>query len=135
MEKVQPYAEVLDSLWKSVAAGSLAVLSSELTVCEALVRPLRERKPILEAAFRSFLIGSREFRLMPIVLATLERAARIRAEIGMKTPDAIHAATALEAGVSMFLTNDPIFRRVAGLPLVVLSEVIAGSEKAHDRAG
>lgn len=134
VEKVPPYADVLASLWEAAAAGSLAVLSSELIVCEALVRPLRERKPLLEAAFRGFLINSREFRLAPIVLGTLERAARIRAETGLKTPDAIHAATALEADVAMFVTNDPVFRRVAGLPVTVLSEATMGADQGctHD---
>jgi predicted nucleic acid-binding protein len=34
------------------------------------------------------------------------RAARIRADHGLRTPDAIHAATALNSGAAGMVTND-----------------------------
>ena len=36
--------------------------------------------------------------------------------------DALHAATALAAGCSLFVTNDTDFRRVPGLPAVILDD-------------
>ena len=85
--------------------------------------PIREKKKEIEDAFRAFLTSSKELRLLPMDLAIAERAARIRAETGMATPDAIHAATALHAEVALFLSNDPAFRRVRYLPVALLSEV------------
>jgi predicted nucleic acid-binding protein len=56
----------------------------------------------------------------------LREAARLRATIaGLRAPDAIHAATALLSGCALFVTNDAGFKRVPGLPLVVLDDVIA----------
>jgi len=55
----------------------------------------------------------------------LEIAADLRATTRLKTPDAIHAATALDAGCALFVTNDPAFRRVPRLNVAVLSEVAA----------
>ena len=56
----------------------------------------------------------------------MREAARLRAIIpGLKTPDAIHAATALIHGCVMFVTNDTVFRRVPNLPLVLLDDVLA----------
>jgi predicted nucleic acid-binding protein len=49
----------------------------------------------------------------------------LRANHNLKTPDAIHAATALAAGCVLFVTNDAGFRCVPGLPVAVLSEVAA----------
>ncbi|MEW6497003.1 MAG: PIN domain-containing protein [Cyanobacteriota bacterium] len=43
----------------------------------------------------------------------------------LKTPDAIHAATALNSSCTLFLTNDSGFRNVLSLPVVILSEVLA----------
>ncbi|QYO61980.1 PIN domain-containing protein [Leptolyngbya sp. 7M] len=54
----------------------------------------------------------------------LRSAAQLRATTNLKTPDAIHAATALAARSTLFLTSDSQFRAVAGLPVVVLSEVL-----------
>ena len=42
----------------------------------------------------------------------------------MKTPDAIHAATALRADCALFITNDTDFRRVEDLPVVVLDDLL-----------
>jgi len=49
----------------------------------------------------------------------------LRASSGLKTPDAIHAASALVAGCTHLITNDPAFRRVPNLVVVVLSDLIA----------
>ncbi|WP_276752095.1 type II toxin-antitoxin system VapC family toxin [Chlorogloeopsis fritschii] len=54
----------------------------------------------------------------------LRQAANIRATTNLKTPDAIHAATALSISCNQFLTNDKGFRNVPGLPVVILSEVL-----------
>ncbi|MCP4659359.1 MAG: type II toxin-antitoxin system VapC family toxin [bacterium] len=38
----------------------------------------------------------------------------MRATTGLKTPDALHGATALGAGTDLFITNDPHFLRIPG---------------------
>jgi len=86
--------------------------------------PFRDGDQLLEQVYRDLLVGSNEVRLIPIGLQTIERAARIRSATGLRTPDALHAATALVAGVALFLTNDPRFLRVEGLPAAILGEMI-----------
>lgn len=125
VEKVEPYHAALNPLWHAAAAGQLTLISSELTALETLVKPIRECNAQLEAALRAVLFHSSELRLMPIELHIIERAATIRAQTGLKAPDAIHAATALSAAVTLTVSNDPAFRRVPGLNVVVLSEVLA----------
>lgn len=63
------------------------------------------------------------FILISITEDLLRQAAQIRAQTNLKTPDAIHAATALASGCVQFITNDPAFRRITGLNIVVLSEL------------
>ena len=46
------------------------------------------------------------------------------AETGLKTPDALHAATAIRAECTLFITNDNDFRRVRDLPVVVLDDFL-----------
>jgi predicted nucleic acid-binding protein len=67
---------------------------------------------------------SPDVSMIAITQDVLERAANLRATVGLKTPDAIHAATALVAGCALLVTNDPAFRRVAGLPVGLLSEAL-----------
>jgi predicted nucleic acid-binding protein len=50
-------------------------------------------------------------RLLPFTDDSVDRYARIRAELGVSPADAIHLSCAAEANVDVFLTND---RRLAG---------------------
>ena len=75
--------------------------------------------------FRRVLLGTAGMTCLPISLSVLEGAARLRAAHNLKTPDAIHAATALAEGCSLFVTNDQGFRRVPGLRVAVLGEIAA----------
>jgi predicted nucleic acid-binding protein len=50
---------------------------------------------------------------------------RLRAAIpSLRTPDALHAATSRLRGCAQFLTNDDGFRKVPGLPVIILREVL-----------
>jgi predicted nucleic acid-binding protein len=122
VELISPYAALLGPLWSAAASGELTLVTSELTWLEALAKPLADGDQALERLFRAFL-GSREMRLIPTDLAMWERAARLRA-LGLRTPDALHAATALTASCDLFVTNDPVFRRVDGLRVTVLSGLV-----------
>ncbi|WP_242063136.1 type II toxin-antitoxin system VapC family toxin [Nostoc sp. FACHB-892] len=71
------------------------------------------------------LLLSSQVQLIPISQSILRQAANIRATSNLKTPDAIHAATALSVNCHQFLTNDKGFRNVPGLAVVILNEVLA----------
>ena len=120
------YSSLLRPLWQAAQARILQVVTSELTLLETLVVPLRTQDQALQAAYERLLLSTPEVRLHPLTLDVLREAARLRAAVpGLRTPDALHAATALRAGCALFLTNDGGFRRVPGLPLAVLDDVLA----------
>ena len=92
---------------------------------ETLIGPLRSGDTVLPTAYEQ-LFQSRELHLMPISQGVLREGARLRATVpALRTPDAVHAATGTIVGCTMFLSNDVGFRRVPGLPLVILDEVVA----------
>jgi predicted nucleic acid-binding protein len=82
----------------------------------------------VETGFRALLQYASDVQLIAITHAILEQAASLRARTTIKTPDAIHAATALLAGCALFVTNDSAFRRIAGLPAALLSEALSPEE-------
>ena len=122
IERIEPYATLLQPLWQAVAQARLQVITSELTWLETLTKPLRDHNDRLEALIRAFL-SAEGVALLPATLATWEQAARLRG-LGLRTPDALHAATALIQQCALFLTNDAVFRRISALPVVVLAEVV-----------
>lgn len=122
VEKVEPYYSLLRPLWEAARTSRIQIVSSELSWMETLVKPLRDANLPLERLFRSLLSAS-DVRLIPATLALWEDAAHLRG-LGLKTPDALHAATARSAQVALFVTNDATFRRVPGLTVSVLHEQI-----------
>jgi predicted nucleic acid-binding protein len=119
VERVMPYTAQLAVFWRQAQARRLVVVTSELTTLEALVGPMKAGNQKLEARFRRALFASTNLSLLPITRDILERAAHLRAtHPGLKTPDAIHAATALDANCAQMLTNDPAFRQIAGLTVI-----------------
>lgn len=97
-----------------------AVALSRLTWLECRVRPLRDAETAVLAAFDDF------FRRPDVVWVELsaqvvELATEIRARTGLKTPDALQAASCLQLGADhLFVTGDIAFRKVAGLRVKVL---------------
>ena len=100
---------------------SVAVALSRLTWLECRVHPLREGNAAVLEAFDAF------FQRPDIVWVDLsgqviELATAIRARTGLKTPDALQAASCLQWGADhLFVTGDTAFRKVAGLNTKVLS--------------
>ena len=123
VERNEPYFTLLAPVWRRAQAGELVVMCSELVVAETLVRPIRDEDANLETAFRAIFVAP-EMQLVPTTRDIWEDTAQLRAETGLKTPDAIHAATALRAGCDLFVTNDTDFRRVQGLQIVVLNDLL-----------
>ena len=123
VERNEPYFTLLAPAWQQAEAGQLIVVCSELAVAETMVRPIREGDADLAGAFQAVFTAP-EVQLIPATRQLWEDAAQIRADTGLKVPDALHAATALSVGCTLFVTNDADFRRVQGLPIVVLSDLV-----------
>ncbi|MGH9899706.1 MAG: type II toxin-antitoxin system VapC family toxin [Pyrinomonadaceae bacterium] len=123
VERYSDYERILLPLWTAVEAGTVEVVTSELTMLEALVKPLRDSNYSLAQDYEKFLTATK-FRMLPVTLKTLKNAAQLRATANLKTPDAIHAATGIDIGCVQFITNDKDYRRVPSLSVIVLKEII-----------
>ena len=78
---------------------------SALTRLECRVWPLRQMATDLLAAFDHF-FGSRGLRVVRFTRAVFDLATELRAEYGIKTPDALHLAAALKGSCDEFWAND-----------------------------
>jgi predicted nucleic acid-binding protein len=125
VEHIEPQYSAGLPLWEALDHGGVEVETSELALLEVLVKPLKQGSQALVNLFRSLLLSTVGLDCRPVSRQVLEAAASLRALHNLKTPDAIHAATALAVGSAMFVTNDVGFRKVSQLPVVILSEVAA----------
>ncbi len=97
--------------------GSLVM--SRLTRLECRSKPLRAGDTATLAHFDVFFAGI-ELTLAEVSAAVIERATDLRAKYNLKTPDALHYATAVEVGATVFLTGDRGLSRCSEVPVEVL---------------
>jgi predicted nucleic acid-binding protein len=116
-------AEMQIQFVSGVDGAAIEALTSELTFAECLVKPFANRNVMVVEAYLLFLNGRRNFPVLPIDWHILTVAARLRTELGVKLPDAIHIATAQSAACTVFLTNDRGIRLPEGMKLNLWNEI------------
>ena len=97
--------------------------TSVFTVGEVLTGPYKRGASDVALRVRE-VIRPPAVELLPFTVETAERYARIRGDNRMSPPDAIHLASAAQAGVDLFLTND---HRLQGLVIPGI-DFIAGMD-------
>ncbi len=107
------------------AAGSqypdLGAAVSRLSWLECRVGPMKGNDSVSLSAYDIFFSRTDLF-WVELGKDVVELAAAIRVQTGLKTPDALQAASCLQLGHEhLFLTGDSAFKRVGGLNVVVLT--------------
>jgi predicted nucleic acid-binding protein len=115
---------------RALDRGNLVGTSSVLTLAEVLVHPLKLGRIDLAARYREVLGRSTAIRLVPVDRHVAERAAELRARLGVKTPDAIQLASAIHSGARAFVTNDRKLPVVRELDIVIIDDFAVGSAAA-----
>jgi len=109
-----------------MASGDAQLLTSELTILESLVLPIRGKdQQSLDAFDRVF--DESGLQLLPVNRAVLRFASELRAtHTNLRTPDAIHLASAEIYAAQSIITNDKRMGGKTGVVVIVLSDLIQG---------
>ena len=95
----------MEGLLREALAVKATLVTSELALTEVLVAPMRDRNRALLDAYSELFDAF--VKAVPVERAILMRAAQLRADtIRLRTPDAIHLATAQFVGAALFVTGD-----------------------------
>ncbi|MFS8084412.1 MAG: type II toxin-antitoxin system VapC family toxin [Acidobacteriota bacterium] len=117
------YDKLVSNIFNRVAAGELEGWTSVISLSEVLVQPLVSGRKDLREAYRELLLGSSNFNTLPIDATIAENAARMRASYGLRLPDAIQIAFAIDTGCEAILCNDHSMRRVTELLVLILDDL------------
>lgn len=125
MRWIEGASQVRDPIelrWRQFPSAGRVFVSSRIARLECRCKPLRDHRQDLLDLYEVF-FASKEVDIRDIDAAVVEKATELRATIGLKTPDAIHAATAVLAGAAEFWTTDAHFVNCPGLTVVVFKAV------------
>ena len=123
VENHPTYADKVDAIFQLVEAAPLEIKSSVITLTETLMKPIQAGDQALIDVYHDLLTETDYIVLNPVTAAVAERAAHLRARYNLRTPDAVHLASALEAGCDALLTNDLGLKRVTELRILVLDDL------------
>ncbi|NBW63870.1 MAG: PIN domain-containing protein [Synechococcaceae bacterium WB4_1_0192] len=105
------------------SAGGLQLAISRLSWLECRVGPLRRRDAEALARFDAFFLHP-DLEWVELSPAVVERATLLRAELNLRTPDALQAASCLQLGAdAVMVTGDAGFQRVPTLRLALVNGV------------
>ncbi len=126
IEQDRRFLPSLAPLMEEIARREVAAVTSVLALLEAQTGAFRKRDEILARRYAEVFSNIEGVFLMEVTVSIASRAARLRAVHNMRTPAAIHLATALEAGASAFVTTDRRLARVREIPVRVLRPIPQG---------
>lgn len=121
------YLPVTKPLLQTVSTGACEAIVSELVLLELLVKPVGLEREDLADQYEILLENFPHLNICPIERTVIRRAARFRSRNKMKTPDAIHLATALENGATLFVCNDHALRAVREIEIMIVDDVLRRS--------
>ncbi len=123
IEEHSKYGPLVDPFFESVSRGEIALVNSTVVLLEVLVHPIRNGDEHLAQRYNDILLSSSHISTVPVTAHSAQTAAELRAAHNLKTPDAIHLATALDHGAAASLTNDRDFPAIDGIEILKLRDL------------
>lgn len=117
------YFPTCKAVFELIQVGQVSGWTSLLTLTETLPHPLSSGDVVLENTYRLLLLSTTGITSLPVDTDIAASAAGLRADYGLRTPDALQIATALSAGCEAFLTGDKKLRRVMELRILILDDL------------
>lgn len=123
LEKHERFGPVAKKVLKEVESGKKEGILSAIGVIELLTGPKKSKDEKTVVEYRMLLESFANLTIGGLHKYGIEMAAEFRAVYGLRTPDAVHLATALDYGATAFYTNDKKLKKVKGIEIRLLSEI------------
>ncbi len=117
------FSDVLCELFAAIEDEEVSVVTSELTLAEAMVKPLSCGQPENASVYVDMLSPGSKINISPVDRRTLQRSAEVRARTGVRAFDAIHVATAMLENCHFLLSEDSRLAVPSPMRHVRLSEL------------
>jgi predicted nucleic acid-binding protein len=124
IEDVVPYADLLDPVFGLLENHALHAATSTVTFAEILTKPFTDKNYSLADEIKFTLKSFASLAVAVVDEKLAEAAALIRARHGIRLPDALQIAAAIQGEATLFLTNDKRVKKVDAIEVLVLSDFL-----------
>lgn len=124
IEQNTQFAETVTPIFEMIGEGSILAFTSELSLTEILIKPIRDNLNQVIQAHKELLLDTELFTLISPNQDTFLVAAELGGKSSMRTPDAIHMACAIESKCKYFITNDKGIKSTGGVTVVQIMELV-----------
>lgn len=112
LEQHPRYFATAKKLFQRIESGDINAVISALVFAELLIPAYRANEEKRAETLIYLLSDFPNLQIIPLSVEISAEAARLRAMHDIRTPDAIHAATAINAGARGIITNDRGFLKI-----------------------
>ena len=124
LDRAELYFDVVAPIFQACDRGDFLGFTGDAAVCEVMVHPYRNKSPSEIARGKSLFSREGFLTVLRHDANTFDLTAQIRAESNMRMLDALHYATALQAGCRFMLTNDHDFKTGTTLEVIQIKSLI-----------
>ena len=117
-------AGVTGALVDAAESGRVTIIVSALVLAEIATGPISAGDEALAERYADEVRSVRGLHIVPLTADLALDAAIVRGRYRASVPDAIHLATARQAGATAFVTNDRAMPAVPGVRILQLSDYL-----------
>jgi predicted nucleic acid-binding protein len=125
VEENRKYIEIIHPIFRWLEKPESYGITSTVSMLGLLVHPYRRSDLDTVNKFYALLSTYPNLHWVELTLPVADAAARLRAEYNLKTPDAIQAASAMSLQATGFISNDPAFKRLNTLDMLILDDLLS----------
>lgn len=120
-DETSEFFDASAAIFRAVERSQLAIVASELLFAEMLAHSMDELTAEDLLIDLLNMETGHDLKFLPVSRAVLLHAAALRRQFRLRMPDAIHVASAIEAKVPYFVTNDKALLKLRMPYLEILS--------------
>jgi predicted nucleic acid-binding protein len=118
-------ARVFASILNEAESAGVSMIVSSLTLAEVSVGPATVHDDVMADRYADAIRSIRGLDIVPLTADVAVDAGLLRGRSGCSQADAIHLATARQAGATAFITNDRRLRSLPKLMVIQLGDLVA----------